>query len=152
MHDMIDIWLYSWHNVHLTITLTDFITVHLYFACYFSLILVYIIITCIHVICTCTFPFILHTHWVAFWRPWICTSRCWMFYFIYQVFDETEHVARSLESSLFDFWYSTFLYSVDFLILDIWTNCLFHSFYSSVIMCGHSYVILQCYHVIIGII
>jgi len=37
------------------------------FAHYFSLILVYSIIVCSHIICTCTSPFIFH--WVAFWRP-----------------------------------------------------------------------------------
>jgi len=36
------------------------------FAYYFSLILVYSIIVCSHIICTCTFPFILHIHWVSF--------------------------------------------------------------------------------------
>jgi len=41
--------------VHLTIALTDFITAHLCFACYFNLISVYIIIICSHIVCTCTF-------------------------------------------------------------------------------------------------
>jgi len=27
----------------------------------------------------------LHTHWVAFWRSWICTSRYWTLYSIDQV-------------------------------------------------------------------
>ena len=37
------------------------------------------------IICTSTFFFFLHTHWVTFWWPLICTVRCWMFYFIDQV-------------------------------------------------------------------
>jgi len=30
-----------------------------------------------------------HTHQVAFWRPWICTSRYWTVCFYVQVYDET---------------------------------------------------------------
>ena len=66
--------------------LTTLITVYLYFACYFNLIPAYIFIVCSHVICMCTFSFILHTHWVAFWRPWICMSRYWMLSFITVLF------------------------------------------------------------------
>jgi len=53
--------------IHLILLLTAFITVHLYFVCYFSHIPVYIIIICSHIICRCT-PLFLHTHW-EFWLP-----------------------------------------------------------------------------------
>jgi len=51
---------------------------------------------------TSTFAFFLHTHWVAFWRPWICTSRYWMLYSIDQVFVEIECFTRTWSFSLFD--------------------------------------------------
>ena len=46
----------------------------------------------------------------------------------------------------------TFFYSVVSLIFDILDSSLILFLYSYVITCGHSYVILQCYHVIIVII
>ena len=42
---------------YLILLLTALNIVLLYFVCYFCLILVYIFIICVHVICTCTFPF-----------------------------------------------------------------------------------------------
>jgi len=57
MHVMIDIWLYSSPNVHLTIALAGLFTVHLCLACYFNLILYISFIICTHCLCTCTFPF-----------------------------------------------------------------------------------------------
>ena len=52
-------WLYSTHNliIHPILVLTAFITAYLCSTCYFSLISVYIIIICSHIICTCIFPF-----------------------------------------------------------------------------------------------
>jgi len=54
--------------------------------------------------------------------------------------------------SLFDSGILTFFYSIVSLISDILDLNLVLFLYSSVIMCGYSYIILQCYHVIIMII
>ena len=63
--------------------------------------------------CTSSFPFTHTLTMVAFWRPWICTSRYWTIVFIVQVFDETIHIARSLSPSLI-LVFSSFLYSCYF--------------------------------------
>ena len=82
-HVMIDIWLYCVRHliVHLTIALTGLATIHLCLTCYFNLILYISFITCSHVICTCTFQFIL-THSLGILTLWICIFRsvanyCW---------------------------------------------------------------------------
>jgi len=36
------------------------------------------------IICISTFPFFLHTHWVAFWWSWICTSRLDNLFLLYR--------------------------------------------------------------------
>ena len=103
-------------------------TIHLCLVCYFDIILYISFIVCSHVICTCTFPFIL-THSLGVLTLWIYTFRYLMLYSIVQVFDENEHVARNLEFSLFDFWYSYFLLFRRFLdsryILDLLLDFIF---------------------------
>jgi len=44
------------------------------------------IILCTLIICTSSCLYI-HTRWVTFWQPWICTSKYWSY--IVQQFDET---------------------------------------------------------------
>ena len=58
-------------------------------------------------------PFFLHTHWVTFWRPWIFTSRYWMFYFINQVLMSSYASREAWSYPRLDHWYSCFFYSVD---------------------------------------
>jgi len=63
-------------------------------------------------------PLYTYTHQVAFWRPWICTSRYWTLVSVVQVFDETIRIARSLSLSLI-LVFSSLLYSCYFLILPL---------------------------------
>jgi len=80
----------------------------LLFSCLFIMLFSYLMSAVILVIILCTLfictssPLYTHTHQVAFWRPWICTSRYWTLYFYCQVFDETIHIVRSLSLSLSD--------------------------------------------------
>ena len=60
-----------------------------------------------------------HTHQVAFWRPWICTSRYWTLVSIVQVFDKIVRLARSWTLSLFILVFSSRLSFCYFLILSL---------------------------------
>ena len=138
---MIDTWLYTWLDWK-----SDSVTGCLYycpfmFAFYFCLFLVYIFIVYSHIICICTFPFILLTHWVAFWWSWICTSR--LNVLLIPRVNELVRFARTRIFFLFD---SGILASLLFRLfpnsLYITSNC--HFFIISYdIMCGHLYMLLQ---------
>jgi len=114
----------------------------MFFQSYFS---IYISLICSHIICTCTSPFILQTHWVAFWWLWICTCRYYKFSSIDQVFREHHTLYVEPEFSyliIFSRYFLSFLYSIAFIILCI--GLMFALFlYLSVIMCGCLYVTLQ---------
>ena len=93
----------------------------------------------------CTFPFILHTHWVAFWRPWICTFRYWMFLFYGPGIRWGWTCCKELEFLSTYSGIIVFLFisvdSVVFLILyTLLSVVILYSFDS---MCQHPYVVLQ---------
>jgi len=127
MQVMIDIWLYAWPVVYLTIALIDLVTVHLCLACYFNLILYISFIACPHNICTYTFLFILHTNWVAFWWPWICTFRLDIL-FHWSGMDELVRFARPGVSSHSILVFLLLLYSDYFLILSLYIGLHAYSF------------------------
>ena len=102
IHVIIDIWLCSWPD-----WTSDFVTDCPYcfpfiFACYFSLITIYIFIICSYVICTCTFPFIL-THSVGVLTPWICIFRSLHVILLIRYLERIIGNSRSPEFSLFDY-------------------------------------------------
>ena len=71
-----------------------------------------LLLFCAHCLYARAFPFThTHTHQVAFWRPWICTSRYWTLFSIVQVFFENVRFAKSGSFSLFDSGILSFLYS-----------------------------------------
>jgi len=121
--------------VHLTIVLTDFIIVHLYLACYFSLIPVYIFIVCLHVICTCFFPFILHTHW-EFWLPGFAHQVHVYFILLIRYLERIIHFTRShssfIWSSLLGILLLSFIHVVPF---DSLYWFLFYSFIPMLSLC-----------------
>jgi len=76
IHVIIDSWhlieYLTWHILYCllsTLPLIYFIHVTSYPVYFYSS----IVVICTHCFCTYTFPFYF-THWVNFWRPWICTS------------------------------------------------------------------------------
>ena len=106
------------------------------FSCLFILLFSYHMTVVFLVISLCTlftctsFSLYTHTHQVAFWRPWICTSRYWTLVSIVQVFDEIVCFARSWTLSSFWFWYSYIsLFLLLFLIHVNHTWLLFHSLF-----------------------
>ena len=85
---------------------------------------------------TCTsFSLYTHTHQVAFWRPWICTSRYWTIVSIVQVFDETVYFARSWSLSPFYPGILAFLYSYHYPWFMYFTLSFFHTISCVVITC-----------------
>jgi len=85
-----------------------------------------------------------HTHSLGrFWRPWIRTSRYWMFHVIDQVFDEIVCFAKSWSLSLVVLVFLSLLSSCHFLILDIYQIQSLFQFFLYDIMRGCLYVILQ---------
>jgi len=126
---------------HLILLLTAFITVHLCLYIISVLFQFIVSFTCSHVICTCTFSFTLHAHWVTSWRSWICTSRCWMFYFFDQAFVEIVCFTRTQSFSLFGSSILVFLFIPVVFIVSL-ISYISHSLlvlflYSSVIMYRH---------------
>ena len=126
---------------HLILLLTAFITVH--FCLHIISVLFQFIVsfTCSHVICTCTFSFTLHAHWVTSWRSWICTSRCWMFYFFDQVFVEIVCFTRTRSFSLFGSSILVFLF-IPVVFIVSFISYISHSLlvlflYPSIIMCRY---------------
>jgi len=84
----------------------------------------------------------LYTHSLGrFWRPWICTSRYWMFYALVQVFVELVRFARSWSLSLLIMGIHA-LYSCYFLILSIVFSCLFFPSFICYHCVRYLYVIL----------
>ena len=81
-----------------------------------------------------------HTHQVAFWRPWICTSRYWMLCFIVQVFDETVRFARSWILSPFLFWYSNLSHLSIISLVSIYRFQLLFQFLILMISCVDVYM------------
>jgi len=134
----------KWYYRHLILVLTAFIIVHLYFACYFSLISVYIFIVCLHVICTALSSY---THW-EFLALWICTFRFMYVILLTRCFEEVHTHEEVPGVFLLDhpflvyYWFSLFLLFSWFFVLD---SIFFLFFYSSVIMNDHLYVLLQWY-------
>jgi len=114
---------------HLILLLTALITVHL--CLHIILVLFQFIVSFIWLqdICTCTFPFILHTHWVTFWWSWICTSRYWIFYFIDQVWMSSYASQGPGVSFYLILVFLLLFYSGYILIFSIyWTPWFFYSF------------------------
>ena len=80
------------------------------FSCLFIMLFIYLISAVILVIILCTLficmssPLSTHTHQVAFWRPWNCTSRYWTlcFYDSGVRWDCSRSFAKSWSFSLFD--------------------------------------------------
>ena len=87
-----------------------------------------VIILCTLFICTSS-PLYTHTHQVAFWRPWICTSRYWTLVSIMQVFEETVRLARNWTLSLLILVFFPFLFLLLFLIRVYHTWLLFYSLF-----------------------
>ena len=70
-------WLYSTHNliIHPILVLNAFITAY-YVLHVISVLFQYILLSYAHTLyARASSPFILHTYWFVFWRPWICTYR-----------------------------------------------------------------------------
>jgi len=93
----------------------------IYFIHVISYSLIYIFFICSHVICTCTFQFIL-THSLGVLTPWICISRfvaiyCWLSFWRGS---QASWAARVLSYSIiFSRYFLSFLYSIAFMILCI---------------------------------
>ena len=81
------------------------------------------VVICIHCFCTAPSLFILHTHWVAFWRPYICTSRLDVLFYCSGIW--WDHICcEELEFSSINSGILTFFYYVISLIFDIFDSFL----------------------------
>jgi len=114
----------------------------IYFIFYSS---IYIFYICSDVICTCTFQFIL-THSLGVLTPWICISRSVTIYY-WSVIGRGSQTSGGAQSSLCSILQFQYLSFYSLFLLFPWLCALdsvFASFfYSSGIMCGHWYVVLQ---------
>jgi len=143
---MIDTWhligYLTWHILYCVLSILLFIYfmhVTSYPVYFYSSIIVYV-----HTIfAIAPSLFNLHTHWIAFWRPWICTFRYWIFYCIDQVFDEIGHVVDSWSFPL-----SILVFLPSFIPVVSFDSCISDLasivfLISCIIMGGHLYVVLQ---------
>ena len=142
-----------WHQLFVHSCISCLLSMHMFMLLLFSylfimlfsylLSIVYlVIILCTLFICTSS-PFYTHTHQVAFWWPWICTSKYWTLCFYCSGVGWDHTYCEELES-LSD---SGILISLFFLLFSyswyIRFSCYSTFFHLYDIMCGCLDVILQ---------
>ena len=133
----------SWHQLFVYSCISYFLSADLFMLLLFSylLIVVYDVVIVYTIYMHENFLF-LHTHWVASWRPWICTSRldalfqlfrCWMRLYMLQ----------AAGISFYLFWYSDlpfYFYLCTFLDSCISDSVFILVLYLYDIMRGYLYV------------
>ena len=83
-----------------------YITVQLFILLFGFLYLQLFLLLFMHCLSARAVPFTHTLTMVAFWRPWICTSRYWTFVSVVQMFVALIYIARSLSLSFLDYRYS----------------------------------------------
>jgi len=131
---LIRVWYVEYPMIHMTWLDIYFcywlpLLLFIYVAYYFSLIPVYIFIICSHVICMCTFHFML-THSLGVWLPEFAYPDLWLF-IVDQIFREDHRHLEELEFSwlaILSRYSLSLLYSYCFHDSMNWTHYLFYSF------------------------